>query len=184
MQIPPSHWEHCATSHSVVTWDCQKITMDCLLRGHPTHNLQCLHCETQTYQRRVNSKPVSTFLILPRVTRTETPNKKVFFQILQCLSDMPQFKVYSLENMDVVSNIGAVTETNPGLSHIVTFLVLLVPYHLVLLLCYHLHFPSSSWKEDPFPFGQIPQPSLQMSSLPITHFIHPPVKLPYPCENE
>lgn len=86
--------------------------------------------------------------------------------------------------MNMVSNTRAITETNPGLSHIVTFLALLVPYHLVLLLCYHLHFPYFSWKEDSFPFGQIPQLPVQVSALPITHFIHPPVKLSYPCENE
>lgn len=82
--------------------------------------------------------------------------------------------------MDMVSNTGAITETNAGLSYTVTLLVLLIPYHPVLLLCYHLCFPSSSC----LPFGQIPQLSVQVSSLPITHFIYPAVKLPYPCENE
>lgn len=140
----------------------------------------CLQCETQTYQRPVNAKPGSTFVILPRVSRTETPNKTVFFQILLCLSDTPQFKVYLLENMGMVSNTSVITEINPEHSHTVTFLLLLIPYHPVLLLCYPLYFPSSSC----LPFGQIPQPSVQVSFLPITHFIHPPVKLPYPCENE
>lgn len=140
----------------------------------------CLQHETQTYQKWVNSKPVSTFIILPSVSRTETPVKTVFFQILLCLSDMPQFKVYSLENKDMVSNTRAITENNLGLSHTVTFLVLLIPYHLVLLLYYHLCFPPSLW----LPFGHIPQPSVQVSSLPITHFLYPPVKLPYPHENE
>lgn len=76
----------------------------------------CLHCETETNQRWVSSKPVSTFVILPGVGRTQTSNKRQYSSKF-CCAFLKCHHLNSLETMDMVSNTRAITETNPGLLH-------------------------------------------------------------------